>query len=176
MTVATTITLLRLSTVPPLALLILNNQHPGISLVIFTFAAASDWADGLIARRFNQVTQFGARLDALVDKLFIFAMLLLLAALGLFWWPLVVTGLLRDSVVEALRQRSRKCPIPANRWGKRKFMLQCVAVAVALLAPMCRSITFLPVAANIVLALAILAGAPGAILVWRAYAAERLTA
>ncbi|MFM6398667.1 MAG: CDP-alcohol phosphatidyltransferase family protein, partial [Planktothrix sp.] len=47
-----------------------------ISLGIFLVVASTDWLDGYLARKLNQVTDLGKFLDPLVDKLLIFAPLL----------------------------------------------------------------------------------------------------
>jgi CDP-diacylglycerol---glycerol-3-phosphate 3-phosphatidyltransferase len=176
MTVATAVTLLRLCAIPPLAFLIITVQRPITALVVFGLAAATDWADGMIARRWNQATSLGARLDPFVDKVFIFALILLLTHAGVFYWPIVMLVILRDVGVQILRHGSaRQQPIPANRWGKLKFVLQCAGIAAALATALHPNALMLPVLANIALFSALIAGLPGIVLVLQARAVGQRT-
>lgn len=175
MTTATALTLSRLAAVPALVLLVVGNHRPFLALGLFGLAAATDWADGAIARRWNQTTAFGARLDALVDKIFILALILVLWKVGVFVWPVVALVVCRDLAVQLWRQRApREHPIPANRWGKLKFLLQCVAVAAALLAIADVEPEVLRTAANIALVGAVLAGLPGVVAVWRVHTSREV--
>lgn len=61
------LTLLRLVLAPVIAGLLLQREDLA-ALVLFAFAAASDFADGRLARRWHQRTRFGAVLDPLADK------------------------------------------------------------------------------------------------------------
>lgn len=51
--------------------LIVNSRY-GWAMGLFLFAAATDWVDGFIAKRFNQMSTFGKVFDTVVDKLLIF--------------------------------------------------------------------------------------------------------
>ena len=50
-----------------------------VSLVLFIIAAGTDWVDGYLARRNNQVTQLGRILDPFCDKIIICGMFILLS-------------------------------------------------------------------------------------------------
>jgi CDP-diacylglycerol--glycerol-3-phosphate 3-phosphatidyltransferase len=163
------LTLLRLVLIAPVSVLTLARNDVA-ALALFIAAAMTDYFDGFVARRFNQVTPFGARLDASVDKIFVYVMFATLLFSGSYVAPLVVLALARDLVVEFLRQRAaaRNRVIPANRWGKSKFGLQCLSIAIALIARSLPNAFVWNVAANVVLATAVVASIPGAILVWHA--------
>lgn len=169
MTIATAVTLLRLALLPPLAFLIFTPHHPVLSVAVFGGAAATDWIDGLIARRWNQVTRFGARLDPLVDKVFIYVLVVLLWQAAVFVWPIVLIALLRDLSVQIVRSRAHeRKTIPANRWGKLKFILQCLAIAIAFIALDSAAPTASRLAANLVLLAAVVVSLPGVVLIVRA--------
>lgn len=76
------LTVARIAITPLIAALpFIDGYWPKIAcLVIFIAAAATDVMDGILARRHNQVTDFGKALDPLADKL------LLLATLVPIWW------------------------------------------------------------------------------------------
>ena len=84
MNLPTWITVSRLLGVPLLLILLHQptDRDRWISLVIFLVAAGTDWLDGYLARRLNQVTDLGKFLDPLVDKLLVLAPLLALVELG----------------------------------------------------------------------------------------------
>ena len=53
-----------------------------LALLLFLFAALTDWLDGWLARRFGQVSEFGKFMDALADKVLTMGMFVSLLALG----------------------------------------------------------------------------------------------
>jgi len=61
------LTLLRLALAPVIAWLLLQ-RHDAAALTLFLLAAVSDLIDGMLARRWNQRTRFGAMADPLADK------------------------------------------------------------------------------------------------------------
>lgn len=75
MSVPNQLSILRLLLVPVFLWLLLND-YSWWALGVLAFAGASDWFDGYIARRFNQVTQIGKLLDPAADRLYIFATLI----------------------------------------------------------------------------------------------------
>jgi len=64
---ATRLTLLRIFLVPIIAIAMLYDRH-GFALALFVFAAITDAADGIVARRWRQRSMLGAILDPLADK------------------------------------------------------------------------------------------------------------
>jgi CDP-diacylglycerol---glycerol-3-phosphate 3-phosphatidyltransferase len=109
-------------------------QSRWISVVIFVIAAGTDWLDGYLARKLNQVTDLGKFLDPLVDKLLVFAPLLMLIELGQIpaWGVFVI--LARELTIAGWRVNQTKIS-GANIWGKLKTVSQIVAIAL-LIAPL----------------------------------------
>ena len=81
MNLANKLTVLRIALIP-VFLVVLYLDFPGCryaALGVFIVASLTDFADGYIARHYNQVTDFGKFLDPLADKLTQFSLLLCLA-------------------------------------------------------------------------------------------------
>ncbi|MEM3113121.1 MAG: CDP-alcohol phosphatidyltransferase family protein [Candidatus Pacearchaeota archaeon] len=76
--VPNTITLIRLIFAFILGYMILFNYNNILIGVLFAFAAISDWFDGFFARRLNQKTELGARLDQVIDRVFMIPLVLIL--------------------------------------------------------------------------------------------------
>jgi CDP-diacylglycerol---glycerol-3-phosphate 3-phosphatidyltransferase len=116
--------------------------RPGLAtqacLVLFVAVAATDWLDGYLARRFGQVTAFGRIADPFVDKILVLGLLVFLSALpfGSHFVPawVVVAVLARELLVTGLRGfvEAQGMAFPADRWGKLKLVVQCVAIGVIL--------------------------------------------
>ena len=96
---------------------------------IVLFAALSDVADGLIARRFDVQSEFGRWVDPIVDRLFFFTLVAMLWYFGTLPWWAVVPLLLRDGIILILvvptRRYTEQGP-QISRWGKASnFILIC---------------------------------------------------
>jgi len=109
-------------------------QSRWISLIIFLVAAGTDWLDGYLARRLNQVTDLGKFLDPLVDKLLVLAPLLMLIELGQIpaWGVFLILG--RELTIAGWRVNQTTIS-GANIWGKLKTVSQIAAIAL-LIAPL----------------------------------------
>ncbi|NWG76185.1 MAG: CDP-alcohol phosphatidyltransferase family protein [Rubrivivax sp.] len=92
------ITLARFALVPVLAWALLGGEQ-ALALALFVVSALSDAADGLIARRWNLRTRFGAVADPLADKLTMLTVGVLLAWQGALPWWFVLAVVLRDAVI-----------------------------------------------------------------------------
>ncbi|GAB2624956.1 CDP-alcohol phosphatidyltransferase family protein [Pseudactinotalea suaedae] len=97
-TVPNAISFVRLLMVPVVLVLILRG-HDVAAVIVLIASAASDWVDGVIARRFNQVSKLGRFLDPSADRLFIAVTLIGMAVRGLVPWWLVAVVFARDAVV-----------------------------------------------------------------------------
>lgn len=108
-----------------------------LGLGIFLLVAATDWLDGYLARKLDQVTDLGKFLDPLVDKLLIFAPLLVLVEWGAIpsWGAFLIMG--REIAIAGWRVSPHQTTVTltgANFLGKAKTVLQIVAIT-ALIAP-----------------------------------------
>ncbi len=103
-----------------------------IAGVIFTFAALTDYFDGKLARKNNQVTDFGKFIDAIADKVLVNSVLIIFAGLGLIDTIIPVIVVVRDVVVDAIRMlASNKGKVQAARMlGKIKAA--CLMIGIVL--------------------------------------------
>ncbi|MGE3623338.1 MAG: CDP-diacylglycerol--glycerol-3-phosphate 3-phosphatidyltransferase [Bdellovibrionales bacterium] len=105
-----------------------------LALILFVAAGITDWLDGYIARRENQVSMIGQFLDPIADKLLIAATILFLVAngqiSGFSVWPAVVI-LLREVAVSGLREflAGVRVSMPVSQLAKWKTFLQIVALS-----------------------------------------------
>ena len=105
MTLANKITLTRIALIPVLVILMtIGGQGCMIaSLVLFLVTSATDFLDGYVARKYNQVTDFGKFVDPLADKLLVTAALCMFVQQGLIAGGLVWIILAREFIITSLR-------------------------------------------------------------------------
>ncbi|MEL6382330.1 MAG: CDP-diacylglycerol--glycerol-3-phosphate 3-phosphatidyltransferase [Cyanobacteria bacterium J06626_18] len=140
MNLPTWITVSRLLGVPMVLILLLDPTptRAWVAMSVFLIAAGTDWVDGYLARRLDQVTELGKFLDPLVDKLLVLAPLLALIELGEVpaWGVFII--LARELTIAGWRVNPtfQAQAVPgANIWGKAKTVVQIGAIA-SLLAPL----------------------------------------
>jgi CDP-diacylglycerol--glycerol-3-phosphate 3-phosphatidyltransferase len=167
MNLPNTLTSLRIFLVPVLVAVLLTRDRVGmyVGTVIFSVAVLTDYFDGYLARRRNQVTRLGVLLDPLADKLLTMSALIALVELKAVpaWMVLIIVA--REVVITGLRNTAaiRGILIPASFLGKSKMVLQVVAIFCLLLGQQHRTlhmagmiVLWFAVAAAIVSALAYL--------------------
>lgn len=99
--------------------------------LIFIIASITDKLDGYLARKNNQVTNFGKFLDPIADKILVVAAMILFVEMGRLpaWIPIII--IFREFAVSGYRliavQNSGKV-IAANVWGKLKTVTQMIAI------------------------------------------------
>lgn len=101
---------------------------------IFVIACVTDYLDGTIARKEKTLTDFGATLDAIADKILVNGVLILLAYNGFISVVIPVVIVTRDIAVDALRALSakNKVIIKASKWGKVKTIFMMVGLSLML--------------------------------------------
>jgi len=90
--------------------------------IIFIFASVTDYFDGMLARKHNEVTDFGKFLDAIADKMLVNSVLIIFAAMGYISAFIPTIIVIRDIVVDAIRMNvASKGKVQAARFsGKLK--------------------------------------------------------
>jgi cardiolipin synthase (CMP-forming) len=120
LTVPNAISLARLLMVPVFAWLVAQG-HDAWALAVLLLSGASDWLDGVLARRMHQVTRLGQMLDPAADRLFILVTLVGLAWRGVVPLWLVAVLVVRDVVLAAMLfalARSGYPPLRVHLAGK----------------------------------------------------------
>jgi CDP-diacylglycerol---glycerol-3-phosphate 3-phosphatidyltransferase len=121
---------------------ILPTEQFFLPALVFAIAGLTDLFDGLLARRYEVVSDFGKLVDPLADKLLVMAALVMLVSIrddvsGVTWVPpwLVILLLGREIWVTGIRgvAATRGLVISANSSGKIKSILQMVGIFLLLL-------------------------------------------
>lgn len=100
LTIPNALSVLRLALVPVFLYLLLVVHANGFAVAVLMFSGFSDWADGKIARLFdNQSSRLGELLDPAVDRIYMLVIPVALAAAGVVPWWFVLTLIGRDLVL-----------------------------------------------------------------------------
>ena len=142
MTTASKITLIRVAFIPAyMVLMYLSGGQPGLwlylALAIFIVASLTDYIDGYIARKYNQVSDFGKFLDPLADKLLVIAAMCMFCQWGMFpAWALMIV-LTREFAVTGLRLVAvgNGTVIAAGKSGKVKTASTMIGLCVLMSFP-----------------------------------------
>jgi len=139
-TIPNLLTLLRIILIPVLVLVFYSPLHWSyqISAAIFGLAAVTDWLDGYLARRLQQLSVFGAFLDPVADKLMVAVALVLLVQDNpspLFAVPAaIIIG--REIAISALREWmseiGERTKVAVSIIGKIKTTIQMIAILLLL--------------------------------------------
>lgn len=143
MTLANQLTLSRVIIIPLLVLAMLYGGMVGqwLALMLYIYAAVTDYLDGYIARKTQTVSDFGKMLDPIADKLLIVGILLVAVAQGtvggIHLWAVLII-LCRELFVSGLREflGPRNITISVTFVAKFKTTLQLIAVGFILAAPL----------------------------------------
>lgn len=103
-----------------------------VALVLFCVASFTDFLDGYVARKYNQVTDFGKFVDPLADKLLVTSALVLFAEQGAMAGWMVCVILARELIITSLRVvAANKGRVLAATWtGKVKTCVQIGGIIV----------------------------------------------
>lgn len=132
------LTLLRVIMIPLFIFFYLYDVMPGadfIATVLFVLAFFTDWLDGYLARKTNQVTNFGKIMDPLADKVLVAAAMVCMTADGLVNPWITIAILAREFTVSGIRiaAAAEGNVVAASIWGKLKTTWQFIAITAALL-------------------------------------------
>ncbi len=136
LSLATKVTLARILVIPLIVALLLvpYGWAAWSALVLFILAALTDWLDGYLARREEQVSRLGTILDPIADKLLVAAVVLILVYNGgIAGWGILpaLIILMREVAVSGLREflAELRISVPVSRLAKWKTGIQMVALS-----------------------------------------------
>ncbi len=136
MNIALLLTFLRLLAIPVFGIvyyLPFQWAHP-IAAIIFVVAAITDWLDGYLARSLKQVTEFGAFLDPVADKLLVGVALILVVGEHYASYLTIPAAIIicREILISALREWmaeiGKRASIAVTFLSKLKTVMQMVAM------------------------------------------------
>ena len=113
-------------------------------LVFFIIASVTDYLDGHLARKNNQITDFGKLMDPLADKILVVATLIVLLEWGRMYGWAIILIVAREFLVTGIRQLgvAKGQVIAASYFGKAKTVTQMITIIYLLVfAPNFNSVT-----------------------------------
>ena len=105
------------------------------ALLVFILASATDVLDGFLAKRNNQITDFGKLMDPIADKILVLSAFLSFVEIGVVQAWMVIVIVFREVVITGLRllALSKRVIIPADDGGKHKTVWQVGSIVIVLL-------------------------------------------
>lgn len=118
-TIPNILTMIRLILIPVFVVLFVNGQEKA-SLAVFAVASITDMFDGMLARRLNQITDFGKLFDPLADKLMVLTAMICQGCAGVFPWTAIIIVGVKEllMVIGGLFMLSRNVVVYSNYIGK----------------------------------------------------------
>ena len=142
-TFANILTLARLGFLPFIVLFLYDGTPVLLwaALGLYTLGAVTDFLDGWVARKFNQITPFGTFLDPICDKIYVIILLLALVDTGFANGsnlPAVMLIITREFLVSGLREylAPKKIKMPVTKLAKWKTTAQMFALGLLIAAPL----------------------------------------
>ena len=134
-TVPNLITLVRFCLVPVFVALVVGGSYL-TAFIVLAVLSSTDWVDGYVARRFNQISTVGQWLDPLADRISLIVVAVTLVATGIAPWWLVPAILVPDLVlaVTALIMFGGSPELEVTALGKVRTALLLVGTPLLLLA------------------------------------------
>ncbi|BCJ30521.1 CDP-alcohol phosphatidyltransferase family protein [Actinocatenispora sera] len=132
------VSLIRLAGVPLFVYLLLVAHETIAALVVLAVGASTDWVDGQLARRLNQVTRLGQLLDPITDRAYIVVTVLALTVSGAVPWQLTAVLVAREAVLAlsfpVLWHHGYQAPLQVHYLGKTATFVLMFSFPVLLLA------------------------------------------
>ena len=133
MNVPNRLTILRVVMIPLFVVAMLWETlpyHEYIALALFVGACITDFFDGYLARKYNQITTFGKFMDPLADKLLVCSALICLLSNGMISTVVVLIIIAREFIISGFRLVAvdNGIVIAASWWGKAKTISQMIMI------------------------------------------------
>jgi len=130
MNIPNLLTVLRLFLIPVFYWLYQKDMY-GCALLVFLLASFTDFLDGYLARKWNQITNFGKLADPVADKVMVLTALYCLAADGRipYFAPVAILAKEILMVLGGAFMLGKKVVVQANIWGKAATFAFIIALA-----------------------------------------------
>ena len=134
-TIPNVLTVVRFLGVPLFIWLVLGPREYGYGALVLAVMAGTDWVDGYIARRFNQMSRLGRIMDPIADRLALLAVAVTLVIAGVVEWWYLTALLVPDTILLAVSlYYFRSHPdLPVSRVGKIRTALLLVGTPLLVL-------------------------------------------
>ncbi|CAI3795256.1 CDP-alcohol phosphatidyltransferase family protein [Pseudarthrobacter sp. MM222] len=134
-TIPNVLTVVRFLGVPIFIWLVLGPREYGYGALILAIMASTDWVDGYIARRFNQMSHLGRVMDPIADRLALIAVAVTLVIAGVVEWWYLAALLIPDAIMLAvsLYYFHSHPDLPVSRVGKIRTGLLLVGTPLLVL-------------------------------------------
>jgi CDP-diacylglycerol--glycerol-3-phosphate 3-phosphatidyltransferase len=111
-----------------------------LCLGLYILGAVTDFLDGWVARKFDQITEFGKFMDPISDKIFVVVILLMLVATSRIhdgWVLSVIIILVREFLVAGMREflGPKEIKLPVTNLAKWKTTIQMLATGLLIVGP-----------------------------------------
>ena len=138
MNVPNRLTILRVVMIPLFVVAMLWETlpyHEYIALALFVGACITDFFDGYLARKYNQITTFGKFMDPLADKLLVCSAMICMIELNRLPAWVVIIIIAREFIISGFRLIAAEngVVIAANYWGKFKTVSQMIMIILLIL-------------------------------------------
>ena len=117
------LTMLRLVLIPVFVVVFFStprDQDKVAAFIIFAVASITDMFDGMLARKLNQITDFGKLFDPLADKVMVVTAMVCQAIIGVFPWVAIIIVAAKELVMlfGGMFMLSKGVVVYSNYWGK----------------------------------------------------------
>ena len=117
------LTMMRLVLIPVFVIVFFNTPQDRdkiAALIVFAVASITDMFDGMLARRLNQITDFGKLFDPLADKVMVVTAIVCQAVIGVFpWIAVIVVGAKELAMLfGGMFMLGKGVVVYSNYWGK----------------------------------------------------------
>lgn len=132
--------MLRLVLIPVFVVVFFNtprDQDKIAALVIFAVASITDMFDGMLARKLNQITDFGKLFDPLADKLMVVTSMVCQAIIGVFPWAAIAIVAAKELIMffGGMFMLSKGVVVYSNYWGKTAQVFFIVSLLLSFFHP-----------------------------------------
>ena len=145
-TVPNLLTMLRLALIPVFWVLMVGLRLNYWALAAFALATVTDMLDGFLARRLNQVTDFGKLMDPLADKLMVLSVLATMLLRGVITWKPVALLALKELIMllGGILLYRRRIVVHALFVGKLAQAAVCLALILSFFSESFTDLSFQP--------------------------------